>query len=438
MMLSADNLSRTKKLLLDTGEVATVAELDAAFARYSVVVRFDAEAMLAPAKQVALLTLLNLAARTLDGQVQVDGPMEHMFSIQGFEGQTVAAAAASFGAHPAYRCPAGTPVVAISGDGQAIHPVAQGWRAAAVGIGCASPLEWGAAQPLAAVAAAALSMNEVFHILRDDHPLGGRRVVGLSLWRPEVIDGWGSPELDGPQAVTLAHPILVLGLGHLGQAYLWVLAMQLQEQEKPALWLQDDDKVTGSTWTTSMLTPRVGLRQRKTRVVAAVLEAWGFDTCLVEQRLLGEGQVTAQMPRLVLHGVDNLDARRLIAKLPVVALVEAGLGDMYDTFRSIRIHSFPSEQDPERIWAARPARARELAPAYKDMLARSEDRCGTTTLASRAVGVPFVGCFAACLVVSELLRRMAGADALVLQDLNLANLEDRECLDSSDLRRLAN
>jgi hypothetical protein len=414
--------------------VGATAELDSAFARYCVVIRFDADTMLAPAKQVALLTLLNLAARTFDGQVQLDGPSECMFSIQGFEGQTVADAAASFGAHPAYCCPGGTPVVALRDDGHAIRPVAQGWRAAAVGIGSASPLEWDTAQPLAAVAAAALAMNEVFHILRDDHPLGGRRVVGLSLWRPEVIEGWGNAGLDGPRAVALAHPILVLGLGHLGQAYLWALAMQLQGRQKPALWLQDDDKVTGSTWSTSMLTPRVGLRQRKTRVVAAALEAWGFDTCLVEQRLLNEGQVTAQTPRLILHGVDNLDTRRLIAKLPLVALVEAGLGDTYDTFRSIRIHSFPSEQNPERIWAPRPARERELAPAYKDMLTKTNDQCGITTLASRAVGVPFVGCFAACLVVSELLRRMVGADALALQDLNLSNVENRECLRLTDLQ----
>jgi hypothetical protein len=44
-------------------------------------------------------------------------------------------------------------------------------------------------------------------------------------------------------------------------------------------------------------------------------------------------------------------------------------------------------------------------PAYQSLKREGMDSCGLAQLASRTVGVPFVGLIAACLVVSELLRR---------------------------------
>ena len=45
-------------------------------------------------------------------------------------------------------------------------------------------------------------------------------------------------------------------------------------------------------------------------------------------------------------------------------------------------------------------------PAYAQLKKGGLDQCGLTQLASRTVGVPFVGLIAATFVISELLRRL--------------------------------
>jgi hypothetical protein len=50
--------------------------------------------------------------------------------------------------------------------------------------------------------------------------------------------------------------------------------------------------------------------------------------------------------------------------------------------------------------------------AYRALRHEGMDQCGLAQLASRTVGVPFVGLIAAALAVSELLRRLHGGRAL--------------------------
>jgi hypothetical protein len=53
------------------------------------------------------------------------------------------------------------------------------------------------------------------------------------------------------------------------------------------------------------------------------------------------------------------------------------------------------------------------------------DRCGITLLANKAVGAPFVGATAACLVVAEVLRLLHGGSTHSLIDLDLRSTEHR-------------
>jgi hypothetical protein len=56
------------------------------------------------------------------------------------------------------------------------------------------------------------------------------------------------------------------------------------------------------------------------------------------------------------------------------------------------------------------------------------DQCGLAQLASRTVGVSFVGLIAAAIAVSELLRRLHGGTALELASGSVAALQDVEAL----------
>jgi hypothetical protein len=52
------------------------------------------------------------------------------------------------------------------------------------------------------------------------------------------------------------------------------------------------------------------------------------------------------------------------------------------------------------------------------------DTCGLAQLASRTVGVPFVGLLAGGLVIAEILRRLHGGDALDVVSGSAVTLED--------------
>lgn len=65
-------------------------------------------------------------------------------------------------------------------------------------------------------------------------------------------------------------------------------------------------------------------------------------------------------------------------------------------------------------------------PAYANLKDKGVDACGLAQLASRTVGVPFVGLVAAALVISELLRRLNGGASYEVIAGSTNCLEDME------------
>ena len=164
--------------------------------------------------------------------------------------------------------------------------------------------------------------------------------------------------------------------------------------------------------------PAVG--RRKARVAAGRLERLGFRTAITE-RPFGPGtRPRGDEPGIALAGVDNPEARRSIAGAGFGLVVDAGLGGRADSYLDILLHSFPSGIAAEDAWPVRPgspADALAARPAYRDLgrqLAETtnqtegEIECGVIDLAGRSVGAAFVGCAAAALVLSEVLRLLAG------------------------------
>ncbi len=78
---------------------------------------------------------------------------------------------------------------------------------------------------LSGALAAALAVNEAFLFVRQDTPEAGLRDLGVSLWRPDSCEDWWRPEKDGPRLSYLPSKLWLIGLGHLGQAYLWGLSI---------------------------------------------------------------------------------------------------------------------------------------------------------------------------------------------------------------------
>ncbi|MGO9451084.1 MAG: hypothetical protein ACLQDV_08570 [Candidatus Binataceae bacterium] len=101
---------------------------------------------------------------------------------------------------------------------------------------------------------------------------------------------------------------------------------------------------------------------------------------------------------------------------------------LLDLTRGVRLlvwMALPGNRTAAEIWSAT-VEPEELAnrAAYQKLLRDGDlDRCGITLLAGKAVGAPFVGAVAACLVIAEVLRLLHGGPLHSLIDLDLQSTE---------------
>jgi hypothetical protein len=220
----------------------------------------------------------------------------------------------------------------------------------------------------------------------------------------------------------------------LGQAYLWGLSLlPYADPASLSLVLQDIDVVTPSTLSTSILTDRTMIGQKKTRAMASWAEHRGFKTAICER--LFDASVRRQIgePAIGVCGLDNALGRLALDKAGFDFLVEAGLGRGHRDFRTMRIHTLPNGRVTSNLWNADGMNeAVEEGPAYQAMLKNGElDKCGVTLLAGKAVGAPFVGAIAASLALSEILRLLHGVPVNQLVELDLQSVEHRSIVKNS-------
>jgi hypothetical protein len=310
-----------------------------------------------------------------------------------------------------------------------------GWRGGVVPLREGRRLREDEAVALAPLLAAAACAAEAFAYHAGDHLMAGRRTSGLSLWRPGA--DWLTDDPTEPALAFLPSRLWIIGLGNLGQAFAWALAaLPYADRREVQMILQDFDRMGVSNESTSLLSFAADIGRRKARVVGEWLEAVGFDICLNERRFGPWTKRAEDEPGVALCGVDNALARAALEKPGFGLIVEAGLGAGPESFRSLSVHTFPASRTAEEIWSRQIGQGNETVehmPAYQDLKRKGMDGCGLTQLASRTVGVPFVGLIAACLAVSELLRRLNGCDALELASGSVAALDGIETVSTPSM-----
>lgn len=407
----ADRLNRTVKLALDTGEASSIEEAERIFAGYRLQIVVGPDIAHKPFLQAALLTAVNCAARTMLGGVTIvgaGGPLRVFLPPYSDLEQAVIALGGMLATTPEIGAP-----TLVLGDVEAADLDPLAIRATGVewcgGIAPASNRlrlpETGDFTP-AGVLAGALAVSEIFQRLRGRTPMACRRAAGLDLWRLER--GWRRGECAAPLD-RLPSAAWLVGLGNLGQAYLWTLGMLPYRGQAPELTLQDFDVLAPSNRSTSLLTTPDVFGMRKARAMASWAEARGFRTTIVERNFDADFRVAAREPSVALIGVDNALARQSIEKVGFARIIEAGLGGGPQDFLGIDMHTFPASKPAADIWRDVAASQVDIAqPAYSAMLESSKDPCGTVRLAGRTIGAPFVGAVAAALVVAELVRLTLG------------------------------
>jgi hypothetical protein len=285
---------------------------------------------------------------------------------------------------------------------------------------------------LAGVLAAALALSEQFLAFAGISIVATRRTVGLSLWRPDL--SFDNPAALGIPVEYLPRELWVLGLGHLGNAYLWTLAtLPYREPGEVEFVLNDFDKVEPENIETGLIFTAADERHRKTRAACGWVERRDFQTRLVERRFDGSfrrhDRDPGKEPGLALCGFDSNPARRHLATAEFLRVVESGLGGTASNFDTISLHSLPNLRPAAELWpdlseeeerkrAAHQARVARENPGYASI---GKDECGRFDLVGKSVAVPFVGATAASLVVAEVLRLAHGGPAFTDIRLSLGN-----------------
>jgi len=431
-----DALNRSAKLFIDRGAVGTVEEATDKLRAFRMHLYVGPGAAMSATHQAALLTALNCGRRTFLGGVTVSGALDAPLAVAATPGETLREAVEALQGRVIAAIPADTPFVSIgtppepSRDGFAIRTTFEGWRAGLAPLGGVTLAEDQEFTP-AGVLAGALAVAEVFAHLDGDR-MAGHRTVGLSLWDQSASTDWTAANPDELPATDLPSDFWIIGLGHLGQAFLWTLGLlPYSAPSDVRLFLQDVDPAGESTESTSVLTRAADCGRLKTRICADWAEARGFQTRLVERRFEADLRVADDEPLLALCGVDNPEARAILEGAGFATVFEAGLGSGVEDFRLIRTHSFPGPVAAAETWVSPSEDEPQAAPdpppaAYRDLQDRGAlDECGLTRLAEVAVGASFVGMAAAAVLIAQTIRMVADGSRPTVLNLDLRALQHR-------------
>lgn len=439
VIVNPSSLHRGAKYFMDSGRAQSVDEAMALLRGFGLTICVGPSIAHSPLEQIALLTLVNTAHRAFLAGVDVVGLPDCKSLTRLASNRSLRKSVLAVGgrikaiANPAFPAAViGDSCVPASAS-RAWRLTWAGWRGGVTPVRDERRLAEREASTLAPMVAAAACSAEAFAYFANDHVMAGRRSLGLSLWRPGV--GWLADDRTEPSILFLPSRLWIIGLGNLGQAFAWVLAgLPYADPRAVQLVLQDFDVISESNRSTSLLAFGGGVGLRKARVVSGWLEARGFETALNETRFGPWTGRSGDDPAVALCGVDNALARTALAQPKFGLVVEAGLGAGPSGFRSFALHTFPGSRTPEEIWSKQVGVTNEnveTQPAYQRMKTQGADACGVAQLASRTVAVPFVGLTAACLVVSELLRRLHAGTSLELASGSLAALSDVESVSAN-------
>jgi len=263
---------------------------------------------------------------------------------------------------------------------------------------------------LAGVLAGALAMTEEFFSFAQINIEAGHRTVALSLWRPDM-DASNTAALGVP-VEHLPRELWVLGLGHLGNGYLWALGtLPYSNPCEVEFALMDYDKIEKENAETGLIFQQND-RRYKTRACSEWLESRKFGTKLVERRFDATFRRHSKEAALALCGFDSIPSRRDLETADFSRVVETGLGGTMNNFDTINLHTLPHPRPLKELWPDLSPEEQQRQHLHQEEIAKTNkaytripgNECGRYELAGKSVAVPFVGAAAGALVAAEVLR----------------------------------
>ncbi len=433
-------LHRTIKLALDTGEASSVEEAVRLFEDYRLLLEVGPDVASSPTLQAALLTAVNTGRRCFLGGVQVAGDLDVALRVPWRHCRTLADAIIDLQGKLAATIDSTLPRIvfgdvgdAAGGSPFAVRATFEGWAGGVIPLEEAHRLPERQEFTPSGVLAGALAVSEAFQFVRRSNAQAGRRAMGLSLWQPEKGISWLEELAYGPPLGILPSRLWIIGLGHLGQAYLWTLGLlPYARPDEVQIVLQDFDALVSANDSTSLLTTKAILGEKKTRAMARWCEERGFQTAIQERRFRDNFRVDDDDPVVALCGIDNALGRAALEDVGYRRIIEAGLGRGTEEYLAFQVHTFPARRSAQVRWGGitEGSIVEEMIhlPAYQSLAVAGLDQCGLTTLAGRSVGASFVGAATATIVIAELLRLVMGAHRYEVIDGTLRSLKCRQAV----------
>jgi hypothetical protein len=254
---------------------------------------------------------------------------------------------------------------------------------------------------LSGVFAAALAVRQIFACVLAGKTLRARDAT-ISLWSPWMPADRGDV---GPQHFDVPDQFWFLGLGHLGQGFVWNLCL-LGSKGGRAI-AQDDQVIGEENEATSLLVLSGDIGEKKARIAADWLRACGWTTNIIERRHYGDIRLQPDDPPYLLSGLDRVEPRLRLATHGFDYMIDAGLGHGPHDFDGIQLRVIAKGTSPSDLWSSD---AHEAAPrgrltnaAYSD-LEKKIGQCGVVSFAEASTSVPFVGAAAGALVIAQAIR----------------------------------
>lgn len=253
--------------------------------------------------------------------------------------------------------------------------------------------------------------------------------VGISLWSLNAGVNWYHDESDGPNHPNMPRTIWNLGLGHLGQAYIWTLAsFKFESSSKIKFLLQDSDIVDLENLGSQVLCQYKDIGKYKTRPCLQFIEEMGFEAQIIEKRfeLKDDEQDWMRDYPLLLNGVDNVKTRKSISNKYLKLYLDGatnGSSELFDSFTMNNVYSRGKSLD--EIWTDNEAKSDILHKNLYDRYEKTE-KCGF--LSNIGISTPFVGLFSSAIIVSELLRSLNGGEKHSIVSLQMRDLDGIEAI----------
>ena len=366
------------------------------------------------AGQAAFLTAVLTASRCF-AEVTVSGELEGPLLLRFPDsGTTLREAALAFGAVEISARPQSRTIILGPDAAVASKPTIRAfWNGWSAGVG---PDQGEIARgrndvPLAGIAAAAMAVSQAFLAEQGDTRMA-RKTQGFSLWSPDLSEGW--LEAAGPQfsEVYLPDALWLVGLGNLGQSFLWNISwLPYADRSKVKLFVQDDDLVGEENWGTSVLVRRGRYGILKTRVAEEWADALGFTVRRLDRRLDKDLKRHGSEPAIALAGLDRMPPRRLLGEPGFEYVVDAGLGAGAQDYQRFRINLFDLRRSPADHFLdvedvpTKQVDTNMALPAYQAHQRQSGSTdCGTAELAGIPVAVPFVSALTCALAITQAVR----------------------------------